>query len=177
MIGAAKDRSSGRKPALIKVGRVSPLTVVVCACGESMPSTSSIFASWHQKSVFISVHPWLKTPFCETNPFPFCGLGGSSVPFKVPQGQSRLPKPIQGFLGKKIVSFLFTGPNSLRPIPTYYSLLQPPSPRPGARISQPQPRKHSGFQGVPSSSQVFQTVPSLFPEKKDCLFSLPRRSP
>jgi hypothetical protein len=98
------------------------------------------------RSVFIGVHPWLKTNFCKAS-------------FKVPQGQSRLFKATQTYsrvFGKKRL-FIFYGPDWAPVFPTR------------------EPRKHSRFRGVPSCPKVFQTVPSLFSEKKIVYF-LPRRS-
>jgi hypothetical protein len=122
-----------------------------------------------QKSVFISlsrrslakagVHPWLKTHFCKALlRFP-----------RAIQGYSRLSKPIQGLLEKRIVYFLFTGP-------IHSDLLQSPlPPRLGARVVPTAARKaFEGSQSVSSYPKVFQTVPSHFQEKKDCLFFLSR---
>jgi len=70
-----------------------PLTAVGRACRRPIPSILLILSSvpslalW-QESVFISVHPWLKSPFCQTNPF-LSVIQSLSKGFKALQSNSK----------------------------------------------------------------------------------------
>ena len=90
-------------------------------------------------------------------------------PFNVPQGHSSSFSPIQGFLEKRLFIFCST----TRFITAYSDLFNPLPNGLERGLSGQQPRKYPRFQSLPSCSKVFQTVPSLFSEKKDCLFCYP----
>jgi hypothetical protein len=131
--------SSGREPALIKVGEhgTRPYSRAV-PFGHSVILSKAlglcVFAPLREESVFISVHPWLKTNFC--NPA-----------FKVPQAHSRLFKAIKSYssvLQKKGLFFMFTDP-------THYDLFRPI------------PANSGQFRPIPANSGQFRPTPDSPP--------------
>ena len=157
MSGAVKDHISGRKPALIRVGRVSPLTAVLRPPGSFCPLCLCLprltLIHWWQKSVSISL---------STEAFPSCATSLRLASLKDYCGGRR------GTGAKVDVHPWFNFP----PLPSESSIPSKPFQDPGEGGGGGQPGRFN--EGVMASICAYlHPVASncaFFPEKKDCLF-------